>query len=229
MRFFEQLFAVKWPPLNVKSQSVVANNGFFIACHGSGLWGTGQVLLRGNNQQCCPFNLSGNVTVRNRLHTCMHVSASFLSVCGKVPAFALPQGGKQSSYPGALWTKPRTTASIQRSGTHSTKRQHILCQMQSDLVRSVRWGTKTLRISSEAEEKREKYISWAELLQWYSRSAADVKIFTDGEAEQSAILYSSCGEDTLWPKKRAGISHCSKQVGNLSFFPLKPCQQLPWL
>lgn len=113
-----------------------------------------------------------------KLTTCLCVPASFLSIRGKVPASALPQGGKQSTYPGALWTKPRTTASIQRSGTHSTNRQHILCQMQSDLVRSVRGGTKTLRISSKAEEKREKYISWAELLQWHSRSAADIKIFT---------------------------------------------------
>lgn len=47
---------------------------------------------------------------------------------------------------------------MQRSGTHSTRRQQILCQMQSDLVRSARRGTKTLRISSEVEErKRGKY------------------------------------------------------------------------
>lgn len=79
------------------------------------------------------------------------------SICEKPPTFPLDQGGKQSSYPGVLCTKPRTTASIQRSGTHSTSRQHILCQIQSDLVRSIRRGTKTPRISSEVEEKTGKY------------------------------------------------------------------------
>lgn len=76
-------------------------------------------------------------------------------------------GKKQSSYLGALCTKPRTTASIQRSGTHSTNRQHILCQMQSDLVRSVRRGTNTPRISSEAQEKTVNTTHrWAGLVQW---------------------------------------------------------------
>lgn len=77
-------------------------------------------------------------------------------------------GRKQSSYPGALCTKPRTTASIQRSGTHSTNCQHILCQMQSDLVRSVRRGTKTPRISSEVQEKTAK-TQISRLVQWHLR------------------------------------------------------------
>lgn len=100
-------------------------------------------------------------------HPHQHLSeTNSASFCEKIPAFALDQGRKQSSYPGALCTNPRTTASIQRSGTHSTSRQHILCQMQSDLVRSLRRGTKMLRISSEVEEKTGQYTRWTELGQW---------------------------------------------------------------
>lgn len=92
-------------------------------------------------------------------HTCQHLSeTASAAICEKAAAFARDQERKQSSYPGALSTKPRTTASMQRSGTHSTRCQEILCQMQSDLVSSARRGTKTLRISSEVEErKRGKY------------------------------------------------------------------------
>lgn len=82
-----------------------------------------------------------------------HLSETDSAILVTIAAFAVDQGKSKSSYLGALCTKARTTASIQRSGTHSTNRQHILCQMQSDLVRSVRRGTKTPRISSEAQEK----------------------------------------------------------------------------
>lgn len=116
--------------------------------------------LRGNNQllHFTP-RASQEMVLQKKPPTQTHTYVSIFQklilqvFVKKIPAFGLHQGGKQSSYPGALCTKPRTTASIHRSGTHSTNRQHILCQMQSDLVRSVRQGTKTLRISSEVEEK----------------------------------------------------------------------------
>lgn len=149
-----------------------------------------------------PQSLSGNGTAEEttytNTHTRQHLSETdSASICEKIPAFGLDQGGKQSSYPGALCTKPRTTASIHRSGTHSTNRQHILCQMQSDLVRSVRQGTKTLRISSEVEEKIGKYTRWTELVQWYSRSASKFQdpFKMKKYNVQFAVLNCPCGKN----------------------------------
>jgi len=91
--------------------------------------------------------------------------------------------------------------------------------MQSDLVRSVRRGTKTLRISSEVEEKTGKYTGWTAPVQQYSRSAHK---FQDPYKMKKynirfAVLNCSCGKnESKQRKKFASIPHHRKQLENLS-------------